>query len=509
MKRRPIQILFQWQHCKNNLSANIFKQNSRIPIVSSCTVDGKIQQQQRYLSTTTKMVQDIRQTKSGSSSSSHVDNPTPILNVYLSRIQLGQLKNDSHQLDVIKQLQRLDDELVKYAPNENNGGVSSFIDFSLFSKFFGHSDGESDTENEPSIRGIYLHGDVGCGKTMLMDLFYENCSVDRRYKRRIHFHSFMLEFHQRLHEYKMKTKARDPSRPALNHNPIPAIADEIAEESWLLCLDEFQVTDIGDAMILKLFFKELFERGIILVATSNRHPDDLYKNGLQRSTFLPFIPMLKKHCQIYPLESGIDYRRLVTSSEHQVYFVKDYDTDSKLEIMFKVLANNETDTIRPKTLRIKGRNVTFQRTCGGVLDSNFLELCDQALGAIDYLTISQAFHTVFVRNIPVMSLQQRIQARRFITMIDTFYDHHIRVIFSADANFDCLFSAETPDDIETNDDNRKLMDDLGIQLGKSENSSASIFSGEEELFAFGRTLSRISEMQTSAYWNYKQVIQGK
>ena len=349
------------------------------------------------------------------------------------------------------------------------------------------------------------------GKTMLMDLFYDTIypfnDEGTKIKRRIHYHDFMLEVHTLIHEAKLKAPPRDVSKWDKHQpfDPIPPVGQAILQKHWLLCLDEFQVTDIGDAMILKLLFSYLFKNGLVLIATGNRPPDDLYKNGLQRSNFLPFIDLLKKRTHVVSLDPGVDYRRRALASGERHYFdlSDEFSGGSRaMDILFKVCLSKETDVVRPRTIRIKGRDVSFKKTCGQVLYCDFEELCGRPLWTNDYIKIANTFHTVFIKNIPIMNLKTKSEARRFISLIDTLYDNKVRLVSSGAAPYWDLFRPDGISEQEKLEQNRMLIDDLGIKASEQDSLKASVFSAEEELFAFDRTISRMTEMQTKEYWNY-------
>jgi cell division protein ZapE len=281
------------------------------------------------------------------------------------------------------------------------------------------------------LRGLYVYGEVGRGKTMLMDLFFETSAVVR--KRRVHFHEFMADVHERVHAYRQEMKNGETNE----HDPIQRTAAAIAGESWLLCFDEFHITDIADAMILGRLFTRLFELGVVMVATSNLAPGDLYKDGLNRALFLPFIALLERHCEVMRLEARIDFRLEKLTGVPTWYVPDDARADAALDEAWRRLAGANSGT--PHELVVKGHAVRIPKAAMGVARFSFDDLCGQPLAAADFLRIAHEFHTVIVDHIPVMDLAQRNEAKRFIILIDTLYDNAVKLLASARAQPDELY----------------------------------------------------------------------
>ncbi len=287
-------------------------------------------------------------------------------------------------------------------------------------------------KREIPLQGLYVHGEVGRGKTMLMDLFFATSPVIR--KRRAHFHEFMADVHERVHIYRQEIKNGDASE----HDPIPRAATAIAEESWLLCFDEFHVTDIADAMILGRLFTRLFELGVVVMATSNLAPSELYKGGLNRSLFLPFIGMLEKHCVVTRLDARVDFRLEKLTGVPTWHVPPDAGAAVALDDAWQRLAGETHGA--PHELIVKGHAVRVPKAARGVARFAFEDLCAQPLGARDFLKIAHEFHTVMIDRIPVMDFSKRNEAKRFIILIDTLYDHAVKVLASADAQPDRLYT---------------------------------------------------------------------
>jgi cell division protein ZapE len=339
------------------------------------------------------------------------------LPAFRAMVAAGELAPDAAQELVAERLQELWQSLLGYDPRPrpvNGNGLFSWL----------LRRGEA---TEIRRNGLYIVGEVGRGKSMLMDLFF--AAADVRRKQRIHFHRFMQNVHARFHAYKR-------AHPEID-DPIPPLADSIASDAALLCFDEFQVNDIADAMILGRLFQALFERGVVVVATSNVVPDDLFKGQPGRDAFLPFIALIKQRLDVVMMDAGRDFRRERMRGLRTWLVPADARADRELDRAFAELTGGAEG--KPDTLWVMGRKFVVPLAADGVARFDFETLCGAALGAGDYLALATKFHTLILDGIPRLSPDNYDKARRFIVLIDTLYDQRVKLIASADAMPDQLY----------------------------------------------------------------------
>jgi len=290
-------------------------------------------------------------------------------------------------------------------------------------------------------RGVYLWGAVGRGKTLLMDLFCD--SIDIADKRRVHFHEFMADIHERIAAWRGADRKQRRRHPAYDRkapdDPMPPVARDIAREAVLLCFDEFQVSDIADAMILGRLFKALFEDGVVVIATSNQPPDDLYKDGLNRQLFLPFIALLQSKLDIFELQSARDYRLAKLEDAPVYYQPLGPAADKAMDAAWAIMIAGAKE--RRETLRVKGRNLAAPRAARGAARFEFDDLCAKPLGANDYLAILRRYGALYIDHIPIMGPDMRNEAKRFVTLIDAIYDTRTKLVCSADGEPHELYAA--------------------------------------------------------------------
>ena len=413
---------------------------------------------------------------------------------YDLRVASGRLRNDEHQRGIIQSLQHLHEELRHYdAPPIAHPTLESLKPSKSLFSFFGSSPKKAPIGAIPGNlpRGLYLYGDVGCGKTMLMDLFYDTLPRNVRSKTRIHFHNFMQDVHKRLHKMKLQY--------GNDIDAVPFVAAEIAEQGSVLCFDEFQCTDVADAMILRRLLESLMSHGVVLVTTSNRHPDELYKNGIQRESFIPAIQLMKNRLHVINLDSPTDYRKIPRPPSGVYHTPLDAHAASHAEKWFRFLGDPDEPEPHPEVQRVWGREIYVPRVSGRCAWFTFDELIGQPTGAADYIELMRAYDAFIVTEIPGMTYRQRDLARRFITFIDAVYESHAKLVLTTAKPLTELFVSRqeiqesmVKDGRSVEDVMSHLMDDLEHNVDQL--SKSNLFSGDEEAFAFARALSRLAEM---------------
>jgi len=362
---------------------------------------------------------------------------------YAALVEAGAIERDPAQVAVVKKLQALTETLAARRLARKGSALGW-----LFGK-------KPDTSTAP--KGLYVWGSVGRGKTMLMDMFFEAAPVKR--KRRVHFHEFLADVHGRINAYRQKIKSGEVK----DSDPIAPVAADLADEAYLLCFDEFTVTDIADAMILGRLFTALFAAGVVVVATSNVEPSRLYEGGLNRALFLPFIELLQAKVEVLKLDARTDFRLEKLGGAPVYHVPADDKAKVALDAAFKALSGVAQG--QRTVLNVQGHDLVLPQAAGSVARASFADLCAQAYGASDYIALAQRFHTLVLDDIPILDFDRRNEAKRFIILIDTLYEHHVKLVASAAAEPHELYRANKG----------------------------------REAFEFDRTVSRLIEMRSEEY----------
>ncbi|RYM70142.1 cell division protein ZapE [Serratia liquefaciens] len=362
------------------------------------------------------------------------------LSRYQRLLAAGEYQADEVQRQAVTQLDHIYQALQQIpAVSAPAGGLRGKL-----SRLLGKS---SETAKQRPVQGLYMWGGVGRGKTWLMDMFFHSLPGDR--KLRLHFHRFMLRVHEELTELQGQ------------ENPLEIIADGFKAQTDVLCFDEFFVSDITDAMLLATLLQALFARGITLVATSNIPPDDLYRNGLQRARFLPAIDLINEYGDVMNVDAGIDYRLRTLTQAHLYLTPLDEQTRQTMDQMFVKLAGKKGEAA--PVLQINHRPLQVIHAVDGVLAVDFHTLCEEARSQLDYIALSRLYHSVILYNVRVMGPLKENTARRFLALVDEFYERHVKLVIAAEA------------------------------------SMFEIYQGERLKFEYQRCLSRLQEMQSEEY----------
>lgn len=360
------------------------------------------------------------------------------MQMYRDLISQGVITPNPAQAHAVEKLQMLAGRLRDYQPRTPKRIALGFFGWGR----------ESVTRAQ--LPGLYIYGEAGRGKSMLMDLFFDAVPIQPR--RRVHFHAFMQEVHAGIVE----------ARKRAVDDPVTLVADMVADTATLLCFDEMQITDITDAMLVGRLFQRLFERGVVVVATSNRHPDALYEGGWNRDVFLPFIDLIKARMEIHELASPTDHRRQRVRADNVYHLPTGEAARAAIDTLWRDITNGEREA--PLIIKAHGRSQKFARAVGRALRTDFPEICTRALAVGDYLALARSIDVLVLENVPVLTPARDNEAKRFVTLIDTLYEAQVKLVMSADAEPDALYIAG------------------------------------EGAFEFGRTASRLAEMRSKDWW---------